>query len=371
MAVFKCGRFFYYDFEFGGRRYHKSTRMTNQRAAEQVESVLKGELVQGRNGLRPYKQPPLFGEYVETFLKRIEKPLAQNTVDLHNNSLKTLLKLFKSKFLDQITKSMVEDFKAARAKDLKKGSRTQLVSPATVNRELGTLKKILNMAVDDELITINPARKVQPFPEEIPDVHILAFEEELKYLALASEPLKSVAIIMLGQGMRPDEVFRMTYSNLDFFNRTILIVRGKTKNAKRTLSMSQEVFELLKKRRQKHPNEYWVFPSTRNPGAHLGSVRKAHDRVCGDLGLRGAMDLYNLRHTFATRSILSGTDVTILQKILGHSEIGMTMRYVKIAEHYKVEAVVKLEKYRAVKMQEAVVKMQEEQQEAEKLGMLQ
>jgi hypothetical protein len=37
--------------------------------------------------------------------------------------------------------------------------------------------------------------------------------------------------------------------------------------------------------------------------------------------------------------------VTILQKILGHSEIGMTMRYVKIAEHYKVEAVVKLEKY--------------------------
>ncbi len=105
---------------------------------------------------------------------------------------------------------MIEDFKAGRAKELKKGSKTQLVSPATVNRELGTLKKILNMAVDDELITINPARKVKPFPEEIPDVHILSFKEELDYLACASEPLKSVAIIMLGQGMRPDEVFRMT-----------------------------------------------------------------------------------------------------------------------------------------------------------------
>jgi len=62
------------------------------------------------------------------------------------------------------------------------------------------------------------------------------------------------------------------------------------------------------------------------------------------------------------------TDVTILQKTPGHSEIGMTMRHVKIAEHYKVEAVEKLEKYRAMKMQEAVVKMQ---QEDEKLGMLQ
>ncbi len=53
--------------------------------------------------------------------------------------------------------------------------------------------------------------------------------------------------------------------------------------------------------------------------------------------------------------------MTILQKILEHSEIGMTMRYVKIAEHYNVEAVVKLEKYRAVKMQEA----------EEKIGMVQ
>jgi site-specific recombinase XerD len=71
----------------------------------------------------------------------------------------------------------------------------------------------------------------------------------------------------------------------------------------------------------------------------------------------GAMVLYNLRHTFATRSISSGTDMTILQKILGHSEMSMTMRYVKIAEHYNVEAVVKFEKYRAVKIQEAEEKM--------------
>jgi site-specific recombinase XerD len=82
-------------------------------------------------------------------------------------------------------------------------------------------------------------------------------------------------------------------------------------------------------------------------------VRKAHDRVCDKIGLRGAIDLYNLRHAFATRPILSGTDVTILQRILGHSQIGMTMRYVKIAEHYKVEAVEKMQKYRAAKIQEA------------------
>ena len=185
MAVYKRGRHFYYDFEFGGRRFRKSTKLTNQRAAENVESVLKTELIQGTHGLRPREQPPLFEEYIERFLKRIEQPLAQNTIDLHNNSLKFLLKWFKGKFLDQITKSTIEDYKANRAKDLKKGSVNKTVSPATVNRELGTLKKILNMAVDDGLLWESAARKVQPFPEEIPDVHILTFEEELKYLALA------------------------------------------------------------------------------------------------------------------------------------------------------------------------------------------
>jgi integrase len=164
---------------------------------------------------------------------------------------------------------MIEDFKAARAQELKKGSKTQLVSPATVNRELGIL---LNMAVDDQLSASNPARKVKPFLEEIPDVHILSFKEELDHLAWASEPLKSVAIIMLRQGMRPDEVFRMTYSNLDFFNRTILVVRGKTKNAKRTLSMCQEVVSGSFRSPEKTPAEtterllgFSEFPEARYP----------------------------------------------------------------------------------------------------------
>jgi Phage integrase SAM-like domain len=101
---------------------------------------------------------PWFGQRVGSICRCIPK------VDLHNNSLKFLRKQFKEKFLDQISKSMIEDYKTSRARDMKKGSETQTVSPATVNRELGTLKKILNMAVDDGLLWKSPARKVQPFP---------------------------------------------------------------------------------------------------------------------------------------------------------------------------------------------------------------
>jgi hypothetical protein len=52
----------------------------------------------GRNGLKPYKQPPLFEEYLETFRKRIDRPLAPKTVALHENSLKALLKVGSPEF---------------------------------------------------------------------------------------------------------------------------------------------------------------------------------------------------------------------------------------------------------------------------------
>jgi ketosteroid isomerase-like protein len=69
----------------------------------------------------------------------------------------------------------------------------------------------------------------------------------------------------------------MTYSNIDFINRTIFVVRGKTKNAKRTLSMSKEVFDLL---------TIGCFPVPRKLAHTLGPCAKrmtvsATKSVCG------------------------------------------------------------------------------------------
>jgi integrase len=54
------------------------------------------------------------------------------------------------------------------------------------------------------------------------------FEDENAYLATASEQLKDIARIILDTGMRPEEVFRIEVSNLDFSKRTIFNPSGKT-----------------------------------------------------------------------------------------------------------------------------------------------
>jgi integrase len=57
-----------------------------------------------------------------------------------------------------------------------------------------------------------------------------------------------------------------------------------------------------------------------------------------DAGLRGkGYSLHSLRHTFATEMLNAGMRIEVLQQLLGHQEIGITMRYAKLADRTREE----------------------------------
>jgi len=58
----------------------------------------------------------------------------------------------------------------------------------------------------------------------------------------------------------------------------------------------------------------------------LRDIRTAFKNACKRAGIKG-LRFHDLRHTFATRLILSGVDLATVSKLLGHSSIQMTMRY--------------------------------------------
>jgi integrase len=81
---------------------------------------------------------------------------------------------------------------------------------------------------------------------------------------------------MLDTGMRPEHVFRIETPNLDFVQRTILNPFGKTAAARRKITMTAEVWSILKARAVSSKGPY-VFSSPDNPEKPIGSVRRAHD----------------------------------------------------------------------------------------------
>jgi integrase len=174
---------------------------------------------------------------------------------------------------------------------------------------------------------------------------IISLEEECAYMATASQPLKDIARTILDTGMRPEEVFRIERANIDLAQRTIVNPFGKTRAARRKLTMTEEVWTILKKRVGSSASKY-VFPSPDNRERPIGSVRKAHDGAVRRAKIQPAFRLYDLRHTYASRAVMAGVDLPTLGALLGHTTIQMTMRYVHPAEQHKREAAQKIETFK-------------------------
>ena len=83
--------------------------------------------------------------------------------------------------------------------------------------------------------------------------------------------------------------------------------------------------ELLKQEHAKHPDNPWMFPSSRTGEMyHPDSVVNLHKKILKDAGLEH-IRFHDLRHTFATLALQNGMDVKTVSSMLGHYSAGFTL----------------------------------------------
>jgi integrase len=363
MAIYRrgAGKTWWYEFHFQGRRIRESSGFTNKTAALRAESKRKADLLDRRAGFTQAKMSPKFDEFVKTFLAWSEQQHRPKTYELHKTNCDALLRFLRGLWLDDVTPAMVEDFKAARLREKRGNAKSGgTVAGATVNRALTTLKLLYNYAERSGYAVKNPTKGVAFLPESNGRLRVVSFEEELVYLVKASQPLRDISQIILDTGLRPEEAFRMGLEDLDFGRRTIFNPFGKTRAARRSVTMPDAVVVLLTERVKKAEKigSPYVFSSRTDPARPIGTVRKAHDAAVENAGIKDHFRLYDLRHTFATRAAASGVDLPTLASMLGHTKIQMTMRYVHPAEEQRRAAAGKLETFRVEGLLQAVKKSQ-------------
>jgi len=345
MSLYRRREIWWYVFEFKGRRIQASSGSRNKTAALRVEAKHRLDLFERRAGFTKVKQAPKFEDFVEQFLRWSGQQHRPKTFELHSGNCKVLKRFFRGKWLDEISQGMVEDFKLTRIQEKRWGKRKQIaVSGVTVNRALSTLRLIFNYAERCGFRVSNPVKHVTFF-REAGRTRIISPEEERAYLATTSQPLRDIARIMLDTGMRPEEVFRIEKAHLDFVQRSIFNPFGKTRAARRKLTMTNDVWSILRGLAASSKSPY-VFPSPDRPERPIGSVRKAHDAAVRRANIAPAFRLYDLRHTYASRAVMAGVDLPTLAALLGHTSVQMTMRYVHPAEEHKREATAKIERFK-------------------------
>jgi integrase len=188
--------------------------------------------------------------------------------------------------------------------------------------------------VEDGLIDVAP--KLRVLKGANVRKWVLPVELEQKYLDACTEPLRTVATIMLDAGLRPDECFRFRWENVRFIDdkRAVLVVPGtKTEAAARPVPMTPRVRAILERRWTAAGKTAagWVFPAKKAKAGHIvdNTVYEPHTEAVDKGGIRDPeFVLYSLRHTCLTRWGDSGMDAWTLARLSGHSNIRQSMVYV-------------------------------------------
>ena len=340
LSVYKRGGVYSYEFWFSGRRIRKSTGLTNRTAALRAESIRKAELAEGRAGIARQVPRPIFEDFVNDEFLPWSKTQHQAHFRTHKRykvAAKPLIAAFGKLPLDAVTSSSVEKFKLMRY---------EAISPGGTNRDLAALRFMLNFAMRLGYIVRNPVAGVRFLPEGPGSMRIISHEEQQKYLAVASLLLRDVATIMLETGMRPEEVFTIQNEDVHVLKRYLFVPSGKTRFARRNVPLTDATVEILRRRLSKARGSF-IFPHRRNPNRPLTTIHKAHLDALRTSKIKPPFRLYDLRHTFGSRSAMAGVDLSTLKELMGHSNISTTMRYVHPTPEHKQEAVRKLEKFNA------------------------
>ncbi len=355
MSLYKCGGAWWYDLQVHGIRVRQSTGLASRSAAARAEALRKAELIQGRGKTHDLEPAPKLEEFVlNEFAPWSENQHREHpsTHERYMRSVKVLVRFFGQRTLDMITTADVERFEVIRSRQRRENARDgRNVTPAAVNRDLAVLRILFNLAIRLKKAAANSVTGVKLLPEHNHQMCVLSFEEEEVYLAVAPQPLRDAATLILETGMRPGEVFWLTKEDVNLELGFLRVPTGKTAFAKRTIPLTQRSTEVLC-RRMREARSDWLFPSRYHTDQPVKWLRNAHIAALEKTGIDRPFRLYDLRHTALTRMAMAGIDLPTLRELAGHANIQMTMRYVHPTPEHKKNAIRKLEALWAAKAEQ-------------------
>jgi integrase/recombinase XerC/integrase/recombinase XerD len=212
------------------------------------------------------------------------------------------------------------------------------LSAASRNRKAACLKSYFQWLLTENLIAEDLAAQVvcPKVPAKVP--HFLSLDEALalvKTLRSSQKPERhrnlALVLLLYGAGLRVSEASRLRWSEVDLAE-SLIRVKGKG-GKERVVALVRllvEELKALKKLQQQEPSAY-VFARA---GQKPIDTRQSYEivRQAGvEAQLLKPLHPHALRHSFATHMLSSGTDLRVLQELLGHESLVATQKYLHLS----------------------------------------
>ena len=205
-------------------------------------------------------------------------------------------------------------------------------SGSTSNRHYSLLNRMFNLAIQWQFLEKNPCKGVKKHKESGGKERYLKNDELKRFLTALDEVKQGVSThairFLLFTGMRMSEALQLLWENVDLDSGNVLL--PETKGGKsRTVVLNELAMGILEKMKSFKKNVY-VFPGV-GPKGHLTSPKKVFQTVKAKAGIE-KFRVHDLRHTFASIAVNSGSNLYEVQKLLGHHSSQMTQRYAHLGD---------------------------------------
>ena len=214
---------------------------------------------------------------------------------------------------------------------------TEHLKDSTVDHKRIMLNSFFEWCVDEEIISKNPMRHVNPIrigePERLPMTAI-----ELERVRDSCHTLREKALVdfLYSTAARVSEVCDLEISNVDFVEHTVRIKHGKGDKVRTTFLNAEAEVSLkayLASRTDDCPALF--VPVNGNKKRHLckKAVESEVNRIVSRCNISVHVTPHIFRHTAASLALQRGMPIEQVQKFLGHARIQTTLRYAKVLEN--------------------------------------
>ena len=272
----------------------------------------------------PARAAPLFRDFVagaweeahfERYKPSTQKKSARSALGSQ------LLPVFGSKPLDRISRARIERWFDAF-------SRT---APGNANRTLDLLRQIMNFAIACGHIDTNPAQGMKSnrrpaltrflSRDEIGRLHRVLDRQTKK----TSRQQADIIRLLLLTGCRKSEIVRLRWSEVQ----GDMLTLADSKTGPRKVPLNTPARRILE--RQPRKGSAFVFPSPLDRFRPRGHNLALWYRVRHEAGIEDVR-LHDLRHTHASHAVMNGVPVPVVSRLLGHSNVNMTLRYAHLGD---------------------------------------
>ena len=324
--------------------------------------------------------------FFETWLREIK----ENTVKA--NTLSVYMEIYKIHIAPALGKQQVSSINKLMVQRLLNNMSKNGLSANTLAKTKAILYSIFKEAMENRMISYNPCENIT-IRRDKTERRVLTYKEQQIFLeAIRGSRYEMLCILGLSTGLRIGELSGLRWSDINFEEKTLTVERTyiylhdvknhqmkdefhspKTKNSCRTIRLLDSTLELLtahKKKQEKEiaaAGEDWcpveggedLIFTTKTGGPVRGlnvaeTLNNYVKKINKQEELRAAKEHrepeyferitpHTLRHTFATRAFESGIPPKVVQQILGHSSLEMTMDlYTHVTEDVQSREIQKL-----------------------------